>query len=104
MGYRRVLCVYQPHTYSRTAGLFDEFASAFGMADHVYFADIYAARETNVSGVTSEKLAKAVGDRATYCGDFETVAECLKRDSKEGDVVLIMGAGDIDKVFPLLFS
>ena len=104
MGYRRALCVYQPHTYSRTAGLFDEFASAFDMADHVYFADIYAARETNVSGVTSEKLAKAVGDHATYCGDFETVVECLKRDSREGDVILVMGAGDIDNVFPLLFS
>ena len=103
MGYRRVLCVYQPHTYSRTAGLFDEFSTAFELADHVYFADIYAARETNVSGVTSEKLAGAVGDRATYCGDFETVAECLRRDAKEGDVILIMGAGDIDKVFDLLF-
>ena len=103
MGYKRVLCVYQPHTYSRTAGLFGEFASAFEAADRVYFADIYAAREINVSGVTSEKLAKAVGDRATYCGDFETIAACLKRDAREGDVILIMGAGDIDKVFKLLF-
>ena len=103
MGYRRVLCVYQPHTYSRTAGLFEEFTTAFELADRIYFADIYAAREINVSGVTSEKLAKSVGDHATYCGDFETVAECLKRDAREGDVILIMGAGDIDKVFELLF-
>ncbi len=103
MGYRRVLCVYQPHTYSRTAGLFDEFSNAFDLADRVYFADIYAARETNVSGVTSEKLACAVGDRATYCGDFATVAKCLRRDAREGDVILIMGAGDIDKVFDFLF-
>ena len=83
--------------------MFEEFTTAFELADRIYFADIYAAREINVSGVTSEKLAKAVGDHATYCGDFETVAECLKRDAREGDVILIMGAGDIDKVFKLLF-
>jgi len=103
MGYERVLCVYQPHTYSRTAGLFEEFSTAFEKADRVYFADIYAARETNVSGVSSEKLACAVGDRATYCGDFTTVAERLKQDARAGDVILIMGAGDIDQVFKLLF-
>ncbi len=103
MGYKRVLCVYQPHTYSRTAGLFDEFSKAFEKADRVYFADIYAARENNLSGVTSEKLAKAVGDQAVYCGDFQTVADQLKKDSRAGDVILIMGAGDIDQVFNLLF-
>ena len=102
MGYRRVLCAYQPHTYSRTAGLFDEFTTAFSGADQVYFADIYAAREQNVSGVSSEKLARAIGERAVYCGDFSTLARRLEADAREGDLVLIMGAGDVEQVFSML--
>ena len=102
MGYRRVLCAYQPHTYSRTAGLFEEFAAAFDDADLTYLADIYAARERNESGVTSRQLAERIGERAVYCGDFQTLAERLKQDATEGDLLLIMGAGDIEKVYPLI--
>ncbi|MBE6589071.1 MAG: UDP-N-acetylmuramate--L-alanine ligase [Ruminococcaceae bacterium] len=102
MGYKRVLCAYQPHTYSRTAGLFEDFAGAFGDADRVYFADIYAAREQNVYGVSSALLSEAVGERAQYCGSFSSVADAIRRDAREGDLVIVMGAGDIYKVFELL--
>ena len=102
MGYKRILCAYQPHTYSRTAKLFDEFVRAFDSADHVYFADIYAAREQNTFGVSSQMLADAIGKKAAYCGSFACVAEALKRDAKEGDLVIVMGAGDIYKVYDLL--
>ena len=102
MGYKRILCAYQPHTYSRTAKLFDEFVNAFGSADLVYFADIYAAREQNVFGVSAKGLAEAIGESAEYCGSFSGVAAALKRDAKEGDLVIIMGAGDIYKVYDLL--
>ena len=102
MGYRRVLCAYQPHTYSRTAGLFEEFSRSFDLADRVYFADIYAAREQNVSGVTSEQLAKAVGEHAIYCGDFSGLAQALEWEARAGDLVLVMGAGDIEQVFGML--
>lgn len=102
MGYNRVLCAYQPHTYSRTAGLFEEFTTAFSKADRVYFADIYAAREENLSGVSSEQLAAAIGERAVYCGDLSTLAKRLENDAKEGDLVLIMGAGDIEQIFSML--
>ncbi len=102
MGYRRILCAYQPHTYSRTAKLFDEFVSAFGSADRIYFADIYAAREQNTFGVSSKGLAEAIGDRAEYCGSFAHVAEALMRDARDGDLLIIMGAGDIYKVYDLL--
>ena len=102
MGYKRILCAYQPHTYSRTAKLFDEFVRAFDLADRVYFADIYAAREQNVFGVSSKGLAEAIGDSAEYCGSFSCVAEALKRDAQEGDLVIVMGAGDIYKVYDLL--
>ncbi len=102
MGYDRVLCAYQPHTYSRTAGLFDEFAASFTACDKVFFADIYAAREQNESGVSSEKLAAAVGENAVYCGELTTLAETLRRYVSSGDLLLIMGAGDIDRVIPML--
>ncbi len=102
MGYSRVLCAYQPHTYSRTAGLFEEFSKAFDSADHVYFADIYAAREQNIYGVSSELLAEKIGERAEYCGSFGAVADAIRRDAVPGDLVIVMGAGDIYKVFDLL--
>ncbi len=102
MGFDRVLCAYQPHTYSRTAKLFDDFVEAFDFADRVYFADIYAAREQNVFGISSQDLAEHIGSAAEYCGSFSCVAESLKRDAKEGDLVIVMGAGDIYKVYDLL--
>ncbi|MBQ9773795.1 MAG: UDP-N-acetylmuramate--L-alanine ligase [Clostridia bacterium] len=102
MGYSRVLCAYQPHTYSRTAGLFEAFSRAFDSADHVYFADIYAAREQNIYGVSSELLANKIGERAEYCGSFSAVADAIRRDAVPGDLVIIMGAGDVYKVCELL--
>lgn len=102
MGFERILCAYQPHTYSRTAGLLEEFSTAFGDADRVFFADIYAAREENLWGVTSETLAERVGARAEYCGSFAAVAEAIEREARDGDLVIVMGAGDIFHVFELL--
>ncbi len=102
MGYRRVLCAYQPHTYSRTDGLFAEFSAAFDSADRIFFTDIYAARENNESGVTSGKLAEAIGEQAVSCGDLQSLARALQKETKAGDLLIIMGAGDIEKVFAML--
>ncbi len=102
LGYKRVLCAYQPHTYSRTAGLLDEFSVAFDDADRVFFADVYAAREQNIYGVTSQTLAERVGGRAQYCGSFEAVAGAIVQTAKTDDLVIVMGAGDVFKVFDLL--
>ena len=105
LGYDRLLCVYQPHTYSRTAGLFDEFATAFGDADRVLFVDIYAARERNESGVSSERLANAVqkhGVDAVWSGSVEETAKRLKTEARKGDLVLVMGAGDIEQLFSMI--
>ena len=102
MGYRRLLCAYQPHTYSRTAGLFREFSKAFKDADRVYLVDIYAAREQNVYGVSSEMLAKEIGEKALSCGTFDGLAKKLLQDAEAGDLVIVMGAGDIFRVYDLL--
>lgn len=99
MGYRRILCAYQPHTYSRTAGLLEEFSRAFDDADRVFAVDVYAAREQNTFGVTSETLARRIGEKAVYTGGFAETAEAIRREARPGDLVIVMGAGDVFHVF-----
>jgi len=97
-GYNRVWCVFQPHTYSRTAGLLKEFAGAFKGVHRVIFADIYAARETDTLGVSSKLLADMAGDNALYLESFDAIAEYLKANAEKGDLILTMGAGDVNKI------
>lgn len=96
-------CVFQPHTYTRTLALFDEFAEAFEQADVLILADIYAAREKDIYNINSEKLAEKI--RAAhpqkpvyYMGDFREIAEFVNREAGDGDLVITMGAGDVFKV------
>lgn len=98
----RLICLFQPHTYSRTKALLEEFSSAFEYADKVLLADIYAARETDDGSVSSRILAEKIGEKATYCGDIRSAAEALRAELRDGDVALVMGAGDIWKVFDIL--
>ncbi len=98
----RLFCVFQPHTYSRTAALQAQFPEAFASADRVILADIYAAREENLYGISSEKLAESVGEKATYGGDLDAIAETLRAQVEKDDMVVVMGAGDIFKLFPKL--
>ena len=98
MGYKKILCVFQPHTYSRTAALYNEFKTAFSGVDRLIIAPIYAAREDNIYGITSEGFALDV--KGKYIEDlFKIKNEILK---SKGDAVVIMGAGDIIKLKNLL--
>jgi UDP-N-acetylmuramate--alanine ligase len=97
----RLFCVFQPHTYSRTAALFDEFASSFSMADEVVFLDIYAAREQNESGVRIEDLAEAT-PHACYAPSFSAAAAFLTAHCRPNDLLVVMGAGDVFRLFDLL--
>ena len=99
---KKVLAVFQPHTYSRTSELYADFVSALREADEVVMADIYSARETNTYGVSSEKLATDIGDTATYLDSFEKVCEYVRERADKDTIVLIMGAGDISKVSDML--
>ncbi len=99
----RLICVFQPHTYSRTAQFYHQFLTAFDAADLVLLPDIYAAREQNTFGVTSEALVfdlnTAAGfDKAFYCASLHETAEILRRLATPHDTIVIMGAGDIIKV------
>ncbi len=101
----RLVCVFQSHTYSRTAKLLEDFACALCAADKAIIADIYAARETDTMGVSSEKLAAEVekhGGKAVPGGSFERIAEMLPGELRPGDMLVVMGAGDIYKLFPML--
>ncbi len=96
-------CVYQPHTYSRTAGLFDEFCHAFGEADKLIFAEIYAAREKNTFGISSKMIADKI-DGALYFPSFEEIAEYILKNAKACDLVVTMGAGDVYKVHEIILK
>ena len=98
----RLICLFQPHTYSRTAALKDKFPEAFSMCDKVIFCDVYAAREENIYGISSRDLADVVGDKAIYGGSISDCAEVLKNEIRDGDTVIIMGAGDIFKIYKML--
>lgn len=95
---RRILTVFQPHTYSRTHDLFDDFAKVLSLSDRVILADIYAARETDTRGVSSALLAKAIGEKAVYGKSFDEILSLLLREASPGDLILTMGAGDIGKI------
>lgn len=101
MGFKRTLCVYQPHTYSRTKGLYNDFLSAFSSVDEVIFADIYAARETDDGSVSSSMLASDV-ENGAYVGGLQDIVEYLKSKLKDGDLLVVMGAGDIYKIYDLM--
>ena len=94
-------CVFQPHTYTRTKSLMDEFATALSKADKVVLAKIYAARETDDLGISSADLAnkiKALGKECYYIDTFEGIEEFLQKNCINGDLLITMGAGDIVKV------
>ena len=93
-GYRKVYVVYQPHTYTRTHDLFEGFKHAFDKCDEVVFADIYAAREKNLFGISSRDLADAI-PHGKYLGDFNAISEYYREKLCEEDLLIIMGAGDI---------
>jgi len=99
--HREVWCVFQPHTYTRTKALMDDFASALSMADHVVLADIYAARETDNLGISSRTLADkiaALGTDTWYFPSFSEIEKFILEKCVNGDLLITMGAGDIVKV------
>ncbi len=101
MGYERIICAFQPHTYSRTAALYEAFKDALSLADIVLLADVYAAREDNVYGVDMRRMAEEIAG-AVYLGSFERIAAYIREIVRPGDIVLTVGAGDIWKVNRLL--
>jgi len=102
---RRLRVLFQPHLYSRTRHLALEFACALAGADDVTVTDVYAAREAPVPGVTGKLIVDALSDRGVLAGWMPTVeqgVERLDRRGRDGDVLLVLGAGDVDRAVGML--
>ena len=94
MGAKRLVVAFQPHTYSRTKALFDDFVRELSRPDVLVLAEIYAARERNTFGISSLDLAAQIPG-AVYCSTLPEVTEFLRRNVQPGDLVITIGAGDI---------
>jgi UDP-N-acetylmuramate--alanine ligase len=98
-GARRTVVLFQPHRYTRTQALWDEFTKAFHQADVLLVCDIYAASEEPIPGISAERLAAAIGERGhrnvAWAGDLRAAGERLAGEVREGDVVLTLGAGSV---------
>ena len=99
--HKRIICIFQPHTYSRTAAFLDEFAEALCIADEVILADIYSAREQNTFGVSSGDIAvkiRAHGTPSEFIPSFTEIERSVLPKLEAGDVLITMGAGDVYKI------
>ena len=105
--YNKSWVVFQPHTYSRTKNLMDDFAKALLNFDNIIILDIYAAREKNTYGVTSKDLAdkiSSLGKDALYIPDFNDCVKYLKENIHENDIIITQGAGTVTEIGPMLLK
>ena len=99
--HKRLWCVFQPHTYSRTKAFMEEFAKALSLADEIVLADIYAAREKDTLGISSQTLQekiRSLGHSCHYFPSFDAIENFLMKNCTKDDLLITMGAGDVVKV------
>lgn len=97
---RRLVVIFQPHRYSRTQSLFEDFGKCFGGADELFLTEIYPAGETPIEGVSSSLIAESItrsGGKVEVIRRFEDIAKTVAKHAKKGDIVLTLGAGDITR-------
>ena len=101
--FRESWVIFQPHTYSRTKNLLDDFARALLSFDHVIVTDIYAAREQNIYDISSLDLVNKIKDynkEALYMKDFDEIVSYIRANAKANDLVLTLGAGTVTNIGP----
>jgi UDP-N-acetylmuramate--alanine ligase len=104
-GHRHIHVVFQPHRYTRTQDLMEEFAGAFTDADSVTVLPIYAASEEPIPGVTAESLAGRIqGPHVQYASDFASAIRLVSAEAREGDLVLTLGAGNVSQLAPQILA
>ena len=107
-GFRKIHVIFQPHRYTRTQALMDEFAEAFHDADSLYILDIYAASEKAIDGISGEALAtrirEASGQNVRYVRSFPEVVELVSHEAQEGDMILTLGAGSVSQLGPMILE
>lgn len=107
--HNRLWCLFQPHTYTRTMALFDDFAEAFTKADKLILAEIYAAREKNIYKISSAQLVERIKEKhpekeVMFIESFNEIADYVSQNAQRGDMVITMGAGDIYKIGEMLLE
>ncbi|HKW17432.1 MAG TPA: UDP-N-acetylmuramate--L-alanine ligase [Terriglobales bacterium] len=107
-GYRKIHVIFQPHRYTRTRDLMDEFATAFGDADSLIVLDIYPASEQPIEGITGEALARNIAERgnasAKYVDSFDEAVNAAIEQAHEGEMILTLGAGSVSQIGPMLLE
>jgi len=104
-GFGRIHVVFQPHRYSRTSDLLDEFSGAFKDADTVVVLPIYAASEEPIPGVTAELLAARIdASRVEFAPDFPAAVAAVVAQAHEGDLILTLGAGSVNQLAPQILA
>ena len=107
-GYRKIHVIFQPHRYTRTRDLMDEFATAFSDADSLQVLDIYAASEQPIEGITGDALARRISENgnssAKYAGSFEDAVSNATVNAQDGDMILTLGAGSVSQLAPMLLE
>ena len=99
--YNHSWVVFQPHTYSRTKTLLDDFAKCLINFDNIIVTDIYAARESNTYGVSSKDIVNKIeelGRKSYYISNFDDIIEFLSRNVQPGDIILTQGAGTVTQI------
>ena len=101
-GFRNIFAIFQPHRYTRTMHLMEDFARAFNLADVVLLLDIYAAGESPIEGVSTPALVEEIRrfghKNAIYAPDYEAIETYIAENAKDGDAVVVMGAGSVTKL------
>ena len=107
-GYRKIHVIFQPHRYTRTRDLMNEFTTAFADADSLIVLDIYPASEQPIEGITGQALARKIGDNGnpdtSYAASFEEAVATAIKSAKPGDMVLTLGAGSVSQLGPMVLE
>ncbi len=107
-GFRKIHVVFQPHRYSRTCDLIEEFTTAFGDADSLLVLDIYAASEKPIEGISGEALAQTIREKggrdAQYVSSFAEAVNLVAASAQDGDMILTLGAGSVSQLGPMILE
>jgi UDP-N-acetylmuramate--alanine ligase len=107
-GFRRIHAVFQPHRYTRTRDLMDEFPTAFSDADSLFVLDIYAASEKPIEGITGKALARQIAEKghraAVYVSSFANAITAVAAQAQPGDMILTLGAGSVSQIGPIILE
>lgn len=107
-GFGKIHVIFQPHRYTRTRDLIDEFTSAFGDADSLFVLDIYAASEKPIEGITGEILAQRIREKSAkighYASSFSEAVDSAAAAAQDGDMVLTLGAGSVSQLGPMILD